>query len=1710
MPKPVSEQEEQQSCKMKWSLVSVLLLISILKNTLGERFFISAPSVFHVGAKEKVLVQMGGEYLNKVVTVYLEDQGALMSEKKKTQCSTENDINIVELMIDRNRWSESKRRSSKKPYLDLVAEVFGDRKRKITKVLVSDHRGYIFIQTDQPMYNPTQTVKYRIFTLDHMFRPYQGTIITSVFNAAGNRIMKSLKNSEKGIFSGHFPIPSVSESGTFKITAHYDDDEAKVAVREFKVQKFVLPSFEVSIGAERRYILLNDQQFDFTISAMYSYGERVNGAYHCEFGFMTIGQKSPHIISGLELTGSVIDGRATATLQLKNIDWKQLNQTLSDLQNSGSQLFVGVFVTNIQNGEVQEEKLYLPIFPHKYKIDLSRTRSYFIPGYPVEVVAVVRYPDGTPAVGVPVNISIASQQDSRITNEYGGVYSAFNFNPTSSFRVDVSSDGLQESKNIEPASSPTGSYLYISFTHKVYNVGESLFLTFRTPTAPTNDGYIYYMVLSRGMIITKGSLVHGTLTTGSVSITADMVPFFRLIGYYHGNNGDIIADSVWVDVRDECEIKVTVQHNTQPVVGKPLDLEIDLHGQDATVALLAVDKAFYGLKADNKLTAKQVFSTMASYDLGCTYSGGSDPAKVLVDAGLSFTSQAKSAWRQDFRCAPQNVRSRRAVDLLEEKRKLASEYDDAELKICCKNAFSLIPMNENTCETRSRRVFLVKKNQTCADAFKKCCLAAEKLRKKKMREDLQIGLGRSSTTAEIEEFFSDTTTQYIRQIFPPSFEFKEFPVTKRIRHSLKLPDSITTWEIQVVTLSSNTGLCVVKPHEIRAFKKSFVSLRLPYSVKRFEQLSISPVIYNYGEKPLRIAVHMEQTEGLCSPASTTTTSFTEITVKNHSSQFVSFSVVPMVTGPLPIKIRVYDIEREFGMDALEKNLNVKTEGLVQRKERTEVFYLDGRSSQTIYVDGTLPDNTVPDSNSNIFISMEGNGFGRSYVKNLLNPETVLELIVLPTGCLEQTTMRLTPTTLAIRYLDLSDQWFDLKAGARDDAFDKIEHGYTRLLTFKTSDGSYRGFYTVRSTNWGTALVVKVLSLVAERQTDGHGEQGRLLKVVPEEEIHHPVRYLMSVQQSDGSFRDPEPVLHRNVLKGKDQDAAMTAFVTLALIRSLPFLPSENQNTVEETIRKATTYLTSQLEELSHTYAVAITAYCLSVDQSKENNQLRAWEKLQSMVTTDENGCYMWTNSTDPYEQAITIETTAYALLAAVKNNNTHWANLTACWLVRQENYKGGYRSTQDTNMALEALSEYELAKSIGSIVDVTAVFTTPGKNDVLRLELKNINEKVEKDLQILSGKNITVEVRGRGNIKLKIVKAYHLLDPEDNCSKLNITVKVEGKVKYTEKILENYDYYDDYDASEGKQIREARSAIERFDALTRSRRDLENDVNSDSIVTYTVCVSYDTNTPLTGMGIADITLLSGFEVKVEDLDRLKDPPEQYISHYELSSGRLLMYFNKLYETRECVSFTAIQMVPIGLLQPAPAVFYDYYEPDVKCTVFYSPSRRSKLVSTLCSEDVCQCAERPCHKVQETFKSDRAKNIRKNTRFEYACLSPRVDYAYILEVQSISFKSNFELYNTKVVDILKHHEDQSVAINDVRVFAKRLQCKGQLESGRQYLIMGKDGSTKDSTGKMQYLLESNTWVEKKPLDANCAKSANKHTCNEFNEFIEEYKTDGCRQ
>lgn len=55
-------------------------------------------------------------------------------------------------------------------------------------------------------------------------------------------------------------------------------------------------------------------------------------------------------------------------------------------------------------GEIQEAEVHLPIISHKYTMDLSRTRSYFLPGYPLDVVVCMKLTNGCTAMYMTVMI----------------------------------------------------------------------------------------------------------------------------------------------------------------------------------------------------------------------------------------------------------------------------------------------------------------------------------------------------------------------------------------------------------------------------------------------------------------------------------------------------------------------------------------------------------------------------------------------------------------------------------------------------------------------------------------------------------------------------------------------------------------------------------------------------------------------------------------------------------------------------------------------------------------------------------------------------------------------------------------------------------------------------------------------------------------------------------------------------------------------------------------------------------------------------------------------------------------------------------------------------------------------------------------------------------------------------------------------------------
>uniref|UniRef100_A0A8C4ZDV5 Anaphylatoxin-like domain-containing protein n=1 Tax=Gadus morhua TaxID=8049 RepID=A0A8C4ZDV5_GADMO len=1584
---------------MDRSTCSLLLLILALESVCAsKRFFISAPKVFHVNVKEKVFVQT-----SSATTLYLEDErsGQVVSDKKTTS-SNGGAIQTVELM----RMAALVKFKSD-PYLLLVAET---PVRTMTRVLVSMHRGYLFIQTNQPLYKPSDQVQYRIFALDHTMRPSEEQIEISVIAhhktcmTAFNLFLTSL-----------FPFPLIYlfllfRLGTWKIVAHYEGDKKHAATLEFQVQKFVLPSFEVIINSKERYVLLEHETFTFTVTAKYSYGETVAGSFHSWFRVAGLQGseclKVSRMIRGLEKTGSIEDGVGTVTLRAEELKTQLQTQgcNVTYLEQEGAELVMSVSVTEQQSSEMQEAEISLPIVSRLYEIDLSRIRSYFIPGAPLDIMVLLRLPDGSPASEVPVELSLRGETVPLVTNQEGAAVHIFNLpaSPPAQITVNVRAGTVTQEMVLKPMSSPSQHYLYISVPTGKFKVNQQLDVTFNTINGIPKDGLVYYLVLSHGALVHQGSVVAMSRLGGAgIRITAQMVPSLRLIGYYYDQQDVLVSDSVWVDVVDECEMAVKVSPSMNPSPpGGTIELEVEVKGR-ARVALLVVDKAMYALDRRNRLTAKQVFSAMESYDLGCSYRGGPDQDSIFTEAGLSFVSSGRhsSALPLGSGCKPHAARrSRRALDLRHELLEMSKGNLSSELQQCCDQGFSSIPMRRS-CEERRRRVTEMNAEPQCADIFFKCCIRGEALRKSAAEDN---GFGRTVSLLDIEEHFIGSMAEKIRRNFAPSFAFTYFDATDQHIHTLSLPDSITTWEIQAVTLSPTHGFCVVEPIELKTFKNIFVSLRLPYSVRRYEQMSIVAVIYNYGPDAVQLAVHMEQTPGLCSPGSSTFTAFVNVSVESGASTLVTFTAVPMKSGAIPIKIRLYDIINGWEPDAIEKSLNVWTEGEEKTKEITYNYDLKGGASFSI--DGNLPNETVPGSSSNLFIKMEGAGFGESSARVLLSAEGVTGLLRLPGGCAEQTMKLMAPTVLALRYLDLSQLWFQLPAGSRDLALQRTDEGLTRILTFKKADGSYGAWITTPSSYWLTALVVKVLSLLADRQMAGRGGglQGHIGRDVSNQDISTSVRFLMSVQKQDGSFSDPHPVYHREMdggIRGAGKDISMTAFIAVALQHAIPFVEQSMKNDVAS-IASSTSYLLSHVGELERPYAVAITAYCLAVCLPDIDGAKPAWKQLQALAAEDDNGCRVWIDDPESSSQqdAITVETTAYALLTAVAHQDFPWADSASCWLVAQENYGGGFMSTQDTIVALEALAEYDVKKPAKSFSTVEAEFFVSGRSDKGELLLKEPTDKVIVELKV----------------------QYILMDTD--CTLLNINVTLEGKAQYT------------------------------------------CELPGPSVIHIHLFLFSSLKSNLTGMAIADITLLSGFEANTEHLDKLKSPPELYISHYEISSGRVILYFNEA--ESQCITFEAKQTVPISLLQPAQASFYDYYEPMKKCTIFYSAPKRGTEVSKLCSDDVCQCAERPCHEVKNLLKTQ----IKKGSR--------------IHDRTSTTLETNANV----------------VAAHSKRVFANRLQCREQLEVDQQYLIMGKDGSTTDSHGEMQYLLDSTTWVELVPDAQKCASSRRYElSCKSFSDF-----------
>ncbi|XP_049495714.1 complement C3 [Panthera uncia] len=331
----------------------LLLLLTTLPLAPGDPMFsMITPNILRLENEETVLLEAHDLENNIAVAVTVHDfpvKKQVLSSENSALTKDNNHMSTVKIKIPASKELTSEKG---KKFVTIQADFGSTVVEKV--VLVSFQSGYLFIQTDKPIYTPGSTVLYRIFTVDNDLLPVGRTVIVSIQTPDNVLIKKDSLSSQNqvGILSLSWNIPELVKTGQWKIEAHYEDAPQQVFSAEFEVKEYVLPSFEVQVEPTEKFYYIDDPQgLEVTITARFLYGKNVDGIAFVIFGVQDGEQRIslPQSLTRVQVN----DGSGEARLERKVL--------LSGVEPSGADALVGkslyVSVTVIlHSGEAWSEE----------------------------------------------------------------------------------------------------------------------------------------------------------------------------------------------------------------------------------------------------------------------------------------------------------------------------------------------------------------------------------------------------------------------------------------------------------------------------------------------------------------------------------------------------------------------------------------------------------------------------------------------------------------------------------------------------------------------------------------------------------------------------------------------------------------------------------------------------------------------------------------------------------------------------------------------------------------------------------------------------------------------------------------------------------------------------------------------------------------------------------------------------------------------------------------------------------------------------------------------------------------------------------------------------------------------------------------------------------------------------------------------------------
>uniref|UniRef100_A0A8C1FHC8 Complement C3 n=1 Tax=Cyprinus carpio carpio TaxID=630221 RepID=A0A8C1FHC8_CYPCA len=1607
--------------EVKLLFLTLVLLSSPLLTLCDPLYVLSAPNLLRVGSSENVFVEAqdysGGDLIVKIIVKNhpKKDKEILSQSVTLTAANNFQILKDIKIPDDQNYFSDD---PLEKQYVYLQAQFLSVTLEKV--VLLSFQSGYIFVQTDKPIYTPASTVQYRIFSLTPNLEPLsQSGITVEIMNPQGITVSSEKIFPVKGMKSGKYAIPEMASPGIWKVVTLFSNTPQKTFTADFEVKEYVLPTFEVKLKPSKSFFYVHDESLTVDIEAKYLFGQKVDGNAFVMFGVME-DEKKTSIPASLQKV-QIIKGEGTAELtnQMITKTFPNINQLV------GRSIYVSVSLLTESGSEmVEAERRGIQIVTSPYTIHFRKTPQFFKPGMPFDVSVYVTNPDQTPAVNVEVEVNPGGVRGQTRANGIAKVtVNTPGGSPTLAITAKTKDPEIKderqqaEKRMTAQAYIPKGgsnNYLHIGIDAAELQISDPMKVNLNTGQSPgVKDQDYTYMILSKGQIVKvdrfkrKGQ----SLVTLPVTVTKDMVPSFRFVAYYHVGL-EVVSDSVWVDVKDTCMGKLQIKvKNKMNTYGTGDEVKLQITGDPgAKVGLVVVDKAVQVLNK-NRLTQTQIWDAIEKHDTGCTAGGGRDSMGVFTDAGLMFESNGAGGTntRTMSECPKTSKRKRRAESLLQITSTLAGKYP-GELKQCCVDG-----MRDNklgyTCE---RRATYIVDGEACAKAFVDCCNKI-KDRKNTETEEEEMLLARSD---DDDDYYTESEEIVSRTQFPESWLWEEIdlcdkcptPATEKV---IYLKDSITTWEILAVSLSPTLGICVAEPEEMVVFKHLFIDLKMPYSAVRGEQLEIRAIIHNYTPNKQKVRVEFMETEDVCSFASKKGKYRTTVSVEKDSSISVSYVIIPMTLGNHMIEVKASAYDAIY-TDGVRKPLKVVSEGVLIPLHRKNVELNPVKNGEKpIVLKSDIPVDRVPDTPANTYISITGEEIAQT-VEQAISGDFMGRLIIQPNGCGEQIMIGMTLPVIATHYLDSTSQWETVGMERRNEAINHINTGYQRQLGYRKSDGSYAAWKDRPSSTWLTAYVAKVFSMAND------------FAAIEENVLCSALKWLVLHKQlPDGSFKEESAVIHGEMVgdvRGKDADASLTAFVVIAMQEAREICAG-SVGSLHDSIKKAVVFLEGRLPQLTNPYAVAMTSYAMA-NAGKLNKDI-----LMKYSSQHEAG-RSWTV---PGQHHHSLEATAYAVLALVKAKDFDKAGEAVHWLNRQQSHYGGSGTTQATVMVFQAVAEYRTQVKDRQNFNLDVELSVAGRGKPVRYTIKKESAHLTRSDRVDINKEFNVTARGTGRATLSVLTLYYArpVEKKSDCTFFDLTAKMEK----------------------------------------------DNEANQGAIETYKITMDfyYKSDKTDANMTILDIGIPTGFTVENRDLKELSRGKERYIQKFEMDKvlserGSLILYLDKvLRKEPQRLAFRMHKMLNVGVLQPAAVTIYEYYSPNARCTKFFHPERADGAISRLCKGDLCQCAEENCSYQKKNHIGD-------EERFNRAC-EAGMDYVYKVKVVGMDLQQDADIYDLEVEQVLKEGTDVDVE-GKRRPFLARPTCRNHLGlvKDKSYLIMGRSVDLPDLGGSLQYIFGEQTWIE----------------------------------